>query len=132
MCYAIKDMCSVLLEQELLVNPHGEARDLRDRQLEQELLFMSHQPDGFPGLFRDHGGHNHGGRVEDEEEHVMRCVRCHWEIERGDLECTHCGYVFSDDGDGIAIANVNLTSEGSTMNTDNEEDQDGENEVNHK
>lgn len=130
MCYAIKEMCSILVEQELSTNPSDGGKLLRDRQKEQELLLISHHSTGFPGLFRDHWASNHGGRVEDEEEHVMRCVRCHWEIEGEDLECTHCGYIFSDNGDVAPMANIVLTSDGSTIDTDTEENtNEVENEV---
>lgn len=130
MCYAIKDLCSAVVDHESLNSQSSESRILQQRQAEQELLLRSHPPGGFPGLFREHDVGGYGGRVEDEEEHVLRCIRCHWEIEGDDSECVHCGYVFSVDGDNRSNPNIQLTSDDSIIDTDNEDNiNDEENEV---
>lgn len=92
--FAIKEMCQVVIERKELLDPHGEGHQARTRQIEQEALVKSHHPI-FPGLFSDVTRMNlNGGRIDDPEDHVLRCIRCHWEVE-GPF-CVHCGYQFSD------------------------------------
>lgn len=98
LCHPIKEMCNVFIERQELLFPLGEGLLLRERQKEQDDLLKSHQSETFPGLFRDHLEGSYGGRVIDTGDYVMRCIRCHWEIEGP--ECTyvllHRGLTLSD------------------------------------
>lgn len=77
-CYALKELCINFLNSQDL--PPAEGRSSRLNQVEQEALFKSHHS-AFPDLFRDDSFNLHGGRLEDTEERVLRCVRCQWEVE---------------------------------------------------
>lgn len=48
----------------------------------------------YPGIFKTPPIH-HAGIIDDPEDNVMRCLRCHWEVE-GQI-CLHCGFEFDDD-----------------------------------
>lgn len=86
LCYPLKEVCNVLLDRQELLSPHKDGAALRKTQSEQEAFFQGH-PVAFPELFAEPKTFAiHGGRIEDSEDHVMRCARCLWETQGPECE----------------------------------------------
>lgn len=83
-CYPLKEMACFLAERQEGPSLCGDVRSLRDMKIEQESLLQSHGT-SFPDLFAEMSN-IHGNRLEDLEDHVIRCARCQWEVEGP--ECT--------------------------------------------
>jgi len=126
----IKDMVNSLVRRAELVDPEGQGARFNKEQAEADKCVRDHGGDLFPGLFH-RTRLPRGNRVVDEADGVLRCIRCHWEVEG--QTCTHCGLAFSDDEQEAFSAfeeDVEDLDEGESEsdNDDDDEDDDDDDE----
>lgn len=84
-----------LLPEDETTAEHDEAMRIEAQLIESDRMTST---DGEPGLFKGafcQSGNRYAGPIRDEEDGVLRCPRCAWEMEDG--ECGQCGY---EDGEG--------------------------------
>lgn len=111
-------MVNSIVRRSELVDPESQGSRFHREQADADKLVRDHANDLFPGLF--HTRVIHGNRLRDEEDNVLRCVRCNWEVEGP--TCVHCGLAFSDDdSDGELDDGESLSEE-----SDEDEDEDDE------
>lgn len=78
--YQIKAMSDIFIQYSRIHSTTSESDIIQDRQLQQEQFYAKNRLDPFP-FVRDNEDYIHSSRIEDPEEHVMRCIRCHWEVD---------------------------------------------------
>lgn len=78
--YVLKEIVDVIIRGRGQKSTTSELYDT-EHYKEQEEALARHGQDPFPGLFRSTEMDTAGGMVADPEDHVLRCTRCHWEVE---------------------------------------------------
>ena len=110
-----------LLPEDETTAEHAEAKRIEAQLIETDRTMITN---GEPGLFKGafcKSRPQYNGPIRDQEDGVLRCPRCTWEMENG--ECGQCGYAtdeedFSDDdGDTIESRSV-ISIPSSTMDAD--------------
>lgn len=79
--YSLKDVSSILSRHRSGNLSNSTTVDVLRGLSEKEQIYKDHSEEYFPGLFRELGDHISGGRLQDTEDRVTRCIRCYWEIE---------------------------------------------------
>jgi hypothetical protein len=118
-------MVNSIVRRSELVDPEGQGSRFHREQADADKVVRDHANDLFPGLF--HTRVIHGNRLRDEEDNVLRCLRCNWEVEGP--TCVHCGLAFSDDDDDDSDGELDdgeSLSEESDEDEDEDEDEDDE------
>ncbi|KAF7505391.1 hypothetical protein GJ744_000937 [Endocarpon pusillum] len=124
--YLLRDLVHMFISRvELLPEDETTAEHDEAKRIEAQLIETDRttRTDGEPGLFK--GAFSKArvqlyGPIHDEEDGVLRCPRCTWEMEDG--ECGQCGYAgtgFSDGEDYDTMGTPSVVSiEGSTTDPD--------------
>lgn len=81
--YVVREILEILIRRQDILS--AETSSWRLQQEAQDDFLRENIADPFPGLFRNSLFSTHGGRLRDHEDNIVRCIRCHWEVE-GD-EC---------------------------------------------
>jgi hypothetical protein len=111
-----------LLPEDETTAEHDEAKVIEAQLIETDRTARTN---GEPGLFKGAFGKTQlqfRNPIHDEEDGVMRCPMCAWEMEDG--ECSQCGHAEPGFSDGDSFDTVGspggLSTEGSTMEPDDD------------
>jgi hypothetical protein len=115
-------MVNSIVRRSELVDPEGQGSRYHREQADADKVVRDHADDLFPGLFPMRL--THGNRMLDEEDNVLRCVRCNWEVEGP--TCVHCGLAFSDDDEDVDFDEE--LDDGESLSSDSDEDDEDEDE----